>query len=112
MIVTASAKNIPISPKKLARTVEVIKGHKATKALDELLLIDKKGAFYAAKVLKSAIANAEKNFKLNVDSLTVSNIWATDGIKSLRRFKFASRSRIAPIKKYRSNLFVELSYGT
>jgi len=111
MIVTASAINIPISPKKLARTIDVVRGHKATKALDELLLIDKKGAFYAAKVLKSAMANAEKNFKLNIEGLIISKIWATDGIKSLRRYKFASRSRVAVIRKYRSNLFVELSYG-
>src|SRR5687767_11057979 len=106
MIVTANTKNIPISPKKLARVVEFVKGHKALTALDELKLIDKKGAIFGLKVIKSAIANAETNFKLDTSKLVVSKIWATDGIKSLIRYRFASRARVTTIKKYRSNLSV------
>jgi large subunit ribosomal protein L22 len=111
MIVTANVKNVPISPKKLARVVEVVRGHKALKALDELKLLDKKGALFGYKVIKSAVANAEHNFKLDTSKLIVSKIWVADGIKSLRRYRFASRSRISVIRKYRSNLFVELTYG-
>lgn len=112
MIVTASQKNIPISPKKLARVVEVVKGHKAAFALDELKILDKKGAFYASKVLKSAMANAENNFKLDTTRLVISKIWVTDGTKSIKRFRFASRARVVTIQKYRSNLSIELSYGS
>jgi large subunit ribosomal protein L22 len=112
MIVSANTKNIPISPKKLARVVEVVKGHKATFALDELKLLDKKGAIFAEKVIKSAMANAEHNFKLDASKMVVSKIWVTDGMKSLRRYRFASRARVTVIRKYRSNLFVELSYGS
>lgn len=112
MIVTANIINAPISPKKLARVVEVVKGHNAMKAMDELKLIDKKGAFITRKVLKSAIANAETNFKLDTSKLVISKIWATDGIKSLIRYRFASRARVTTIKKYRSNLYIELTYGS
>ncbi|WKZ23813.1 MAG: 50S ribosomal protein L22 [Candidatus Dojkabacteria bacterium] len=111
MIVTAKQINVPMSPKKLARVVEVVKGHTASKALDELKLLPKKGAFYAYKVISSAVANAEHNFKLDTAKLIVSKIWVTDGMKRLRKVRFASRGRVSFVRKYRSNLYVELSYG-
>lgn len=100
-----------MSPKKLARVVEVVKGHNALRAKDELKLMTNKGAFYAYKVISSGIANAEHNFKLDTTKLVVSKIWITDGTKKHRKVRFASRGRITYIQKYRSNLSVELSYG-
>ncbi len=100
-----------MSPKKLARVVEVVKGHNALKALDELKLLPQKGAFYAHKVLSSAVANAEHNFKLDTSKLVISKIWASDGMKRLRKIRFASRGRVTFIRKYRSNLYLELTYG-
>jgi len=111
MIVTAKYINVPMSPKKLARVVEVVKGHNALRAKDELKVLNTKGAFYVYKVVSSAIANAEHNFKLDIAKLVVSKIWVSDGMKQLRRIRFASRGRITYIQKYRSNLYVELSYG-
>jgi large subunit ribosomal protein L22 len=111
MIVTAKQINIPMSQKKLSRVVEVVKGHPALRALDELKLLPQKGAYYAHKVLTSAVANAEHNFKLDINKLMVSKIWASDGVKNLKKYRFASRGRISVIHKYRSNLYIELSYG-
>lgn len=111
MIVTASQINIPMSPKKLARVLEVVKGHNVLRALDELKLLPQKGAFYAYKVVFAAMANAEHNFKLDTSKLMLTKIWSTDGMKKLRKVRFASRGRVTFIRKYRSNLFVELSYG-
>lgn len=111
MIVTAKQINIPMSPKKLARAIEVVKGHKASRALDELKLMSQKGAFYAYKVVFAAVSNAEHNFKLDTSKLVVSKIWAADGMKRLRKIHFASRGRVTFLRRYRSNLFVELTYG-
>lgn len=111
MIVTAKQINIPISPKKLARVVAVVQGHSALKALDELRLLSKKGAYYAYRLLSSAVANAEHNFKLDTTKLVVKSLRAADGMKRLRKIRFASRGRVAFVRKYRANLFVELSYG-
>ncbi|MFZ6022507.1 MAG: large ribosomal subunit protein uL22 [Patescibacteria group bacterium] len=111
MIVTATQINIPMSPKKLARVIEVVKGHNAMRALDELKLLPKKGAFYAHKVISAAVANAEHNFKLDTSKLVVTKIWSTDGMKRLRKVRFASRGRVTFVRKYRANLYVELSYG-
>lgn len=111
MIVTANSKGIAISPKKLARIVEIVKGHPALQAADELALVPKKGAMIVAKVIKAGIANAENNFKLESSKLVVSKIWVTDGTKRIKRVRFASRGRITTVQKYRSNLNVELSYG-
>ena len=111
MIVTASQINIPMSPKKLARVLEVVKGHPALRALDELKLLPQKGAFYVYKVVFAAMANAEHNFKLDTTKLILTKIWSTDGMKKLRKVRFASRGRVVFVRKYRSNLYVELSYG-
>jgi large subunit ribosomal protein L22 len=111
MIVTAKQINIPMSTKKLARVIAVVKGHTALKALDELKLLPQKGAFYAFKVLNSAVANAEHNFKLDTSKLILSKIWTTQGMNNIKRIRFASRGRVTFIQKYRANLYVELSYG-
>lgn len=111
MIVTANIQNISMSAKKLARVVELVKGHPAKKAVDECVLLTNKGAHFIKKVIESAIANAENNFKLDPDKLVVSKIWVTEGTKRYKKYRFASRARISVIHKYRANLFVELSYG-
>jgi|GEM_PF-2007243 len=112
MIVTSSHINIPMSAKKLARVIEVVKGHNAQRALDELKLLPKKGAVYAYKVISSGLANAEHNFKLDPGKLIVTKIWSSDGMKkNMSKIRFASRGRVTFIRKYRANLYVELSYG-
>ena len=111
MIVTSKQINVPMSAKKLARVLEVVKGHNALRAMDELKLLPQKGAFYAYKVVASGVANAEHNFKLDTSKLVVTKIWATSGMNRLRKIRFASRGRVTFIHKYRANLYVELSYG-
>ena len=77
-------------------------------ALDILNFTPRKAAFLIGKTLKSAIANAENNHELDIESLVVKEATATDG-PSFRRFKARARGSGAPIKRRTSHLQIILS---
>jgi large subunit ribosomal protein L22 len=77
-------------------------------ALDILNFTPRKAAFLIGKTLKSAIANAENNHELDVESLVIKEATATDG-PSFRRFKARARGSGAPIKRRTSHLQIILS---
>ena len=56
-----------------------------------------------SKVVLSAAANAENNFNLDPDGLTVKSAQAGDG-RTLRRYKARSRGRSAPRLRRSSNI--------
>ena len=78
------------SAQKLNLVAGLIRGKKAEEALSILTFSPKAMARDVRKVLASAIANAENNHNLDVDSLVVSE--ASVG-KSLSMKRFATRAR-------------------
>ncbi|MEM9627627.1 MAG: 50S ribosomal protein L22 [Pseudomonadota bacterium] len=94
----AMARLLRISPQKLNLVAEMIRGMKAEDALNQLQFSKKAVARDVKKVLMSAVANAENNHGLDVDSLVVSE--ASVG-KSLvmKRFKPRARGRAGRITK-------------
>ena len=78
------------SAQKLNLVAGLIRGKKAEEALSILAFSPKAMARDVKKVLASAIANAENNHNLDVDSLVVSE--ASVG-KSLSMKRFATRAR-------------------
>ena len=94
----AIGRMIRISPRKLNLVAQTIRGKKAEAALNELTFSEKRIATVVKKVLQSAIANAENNHDLDVDSLVVKS--ATVG-KNLvmKRFHARARGRGAGIEK-------------
>ena len=68
----AVTRNIRISPQKLNLVAQLIRGKKVEKALADLTFSRKRIAQDVKKTLQSAVANAENNHSLNVDSLVVS----------------------------------------
>ena len=112
IVVRANIRNVPMSDKKIAPVLDLIRGHKAVYALQELKLINKKASTYIEKLLKSAIANAEHNFKLDPEKLVISKIWATEGSKRYKKYGHGgAKGRVRIIRNYRANIFVELKYG-
>ncbi len=106
MVAKAEAKFIRISPTKVRPVIALIKGAAARDALVKLKVINKKGAFYLGKVLKSALANAkQKGYK--EDNLVISKIIANPG-PALKRFRAASFGRATMIKKRTSHILIEL----
>ena len=78
------------SARKLNLVAGLIRGRKAEEAMNILQFSPKAMAEDVRKVLASAIANAENNHNLDVDSLVVSE--ASVG-KSLSMKRFATRAR-------------------
>ena len=78
------------SAQKLGLVAALIRGRKAEEALNILAFSRKAMARDAAKVLASAIANAENNHDLDVDALVVAE--ASVG-KSITMKRFATRGR-------------------
>ena len=75
----AVTRNIRISPQKLNLVATSIRGKKVEKALADLTFSRKRIAKDVKKTLESAIANAENNHGLDVDSLVVSEAFVGKG---------------------------------
>ena len=103
----AYGKNIRISPKKLRVVAEVVRGQKASEALQFLKFAPKKWADILYKILHSAVANAEHNNKQGSDSLYIEKLVIHKWIV-YKRWNPVSRGRMHPILKRTSNIVLEL----
>nr|WP_235598517.1 50S ribosomal protein L22 [Kosmotoga arenicorallina] len=80
----AVAKYLRISPLKARDVVNAIRGKNVGEAFQILEFSPKKAARLVYKVLRSAVANAENNFGLDVDNLYVSEAVVEDGPRMKR----------------------------
>jgi large subunit ribosomal protein L22 len=94
----AKASNLRISPQKLNLVAQMIRGKKAERALAELTFSQKRIAKDVKKVLESAIANAENNHDLDIDSLVVDQAFVGKNIV-MKRWTPRGRGRIGSIRK-------------
>ena len=94
----AVARTIRISPQKLNLVAALIRGKKVDKALAELEFSRKRIASTVKKTLESAIANAENNHDLDVDSLVVAEAYVGKSIV-MKRFHARGRGRYSRIEK-------------
>ena len=92
MEVKATAQRVRISATKVRQVLALIRGKKASDALLVLKYTPNKGARVTEKVLKSAIANAEHNFGLDMDKLVVKEVKADQG-SYMKRFRPVSMGR-------------------
>ena len=75
----AVAKYIRIAPRKLRIVINLIRGKSVNEAFAILKYTPKVGSEVIEKVLRSAVANAEHNFDMNVDNLVVSSAFVDQG---------------------------------
>ncbi|MFO7965132.1 MAG: 50S ribosomal protein L22 [Desulfobacterales bacterium] len=108
MEVKAVAKYIRISPRKVRILVDGIKGQPVEKGLDSVKFMPQKAAGILEKLIRSAVANADHNLNLDVDSLIIRNI-IVDGGPTLKRFKARARGRGTRILKRTSHITVILA---
>lgn len=92
MEVKATAKYLRVSPRKVRMVIDMIRGKKVREAEAILKFCPNKGAEYAIKVLKSAVANAENNLSLAKEDLVVTKAYVDEG-PSLRRYKPRAQGR-------------------
>jgi large subunit ribosomal protein L22 len=105
MKVKAVANDIGISPQKVRLVIDMVRGKKVDEALSILGFLPTPTAKAVAKIIKSAVANAENNFQMSPAELRITDIFADQG-HTLKRFRPQSRGRISPILKRSSNITV------
>lgn len=103
----AVAKYIRISPRKARLIMNEIRGKKVEEALTRLSFAPQKAAFILKKLINSAVANAEENFDMDVDTLYIKRIFADEG-PTLKRFRPRAMGRATRIGKRTSHLTVVL----
>ena len=101
----AVARTIRTSPQKLNDVATMIRGKKASQALAELEFSQRRIAGTVKKTLESAIANAENNHDLDVDSLIVAEAYVGKSI-TMKRFRVRGRGRSSRILKPFSHLTI------
>ncbi len=101
----AVGRYLQISPYKVRPVLNAIRGKDVSEALQILQFSTKKGARMVEKVLNSAIANAENNFNLDVDSLYIAKCTADDGPR-LKRMNPMARGRASLILKRQSHITI------
>ena len=108
MEVKSTTKYARISPKKARDVARAIQGMPVSAALDTLAYTPRKAADLIGKTLKSAVANAENNFDLIADDLTIKEATVGSG-PTLKRFKPRARGSAAAIRKHSSHIFITLT---
>ena len=94
----ATARFIRISPTKARQVVDLIRGRHVDDARRVLKFTQRGPSVTVAKVLNSAIANAEHNRGLAGDELYVARAWVDEG-PTLRRFRPRALGRATRIRK-------------
>ena len=103
----AVARMLRTSPQKLNLVAAMIRGKKVDKALADLTFSKRRIAVDVKKVLQSAIANAENNHGLDVDSLVVAEAWVGKNLV-MKRGRPRARGRFGKIMKPFSELTIKV----
>ena len=96
---------IRVSQQKLNLVAQLIRGKKVSTALADLTFSRKRIARDVKKTLESAVANAENNHDLDVDSLVVAEAHVGNSLK-LKRWTPRARGRVGRIEKRFSHLTI------
>ena len=104
---TAFAKDntIRVSSLKLANVARSIVNLKASKAVNQLKFSQKRISINVLKVLNAAIANAENNKQLDIDSLFVKEAYVGKSL-TMKRFRPRAKGRATSIHKPFSKLTI------
>ena len=101
----AIARFVRVSPRKARLVVDTIRGKSASEASTILKFTPKGAAEVVAKVLDSAVANAEHNLKIKPETLYVANAFVDEG-PTLKRIQPRAMGRAFKIRKRTSHITV------
>ena len=107
MEVRAVTRYVRISPRKARLVTELIKGKPVEEALTILRFLPKKAARLVDKTLRSALANAEQNPNIDIDTLYIKRIFV-DGGPTMKRWRARAMGRATKILKRSSHITVIL----
>ncbi len=97
-----------MAPRKVRLVVNLVRGLPVAEAEARLSFLRRDAARPVLKLLRSAIANAEHNFKLERSSLRIKSITADAGA-TLKRSRPRAHGRAAPIRKRTTHISLVLS---
>jgi len=103
----ARARYVHMTPMKSRRVADLIRGRNAQDALAVLQFAPQAASGPVAKVLASAVANAENNLKLDPETLWISAAYVDEG-PTLKRFRPRAQGRTYRIRKRTSHITVEV----
>ena len=101
----ATARTVLIAPRKARLVVNLVRGKDVSDAMAILNNLNKKSARLTKKVLVSAVANAENNFKMDKNNLYVKEAYINDG-PIMKRSRIGSRSHIDRHDKKTSHITI------
>jgi large subunit ribosomal protein L22 len=105
--IRAHASHVGISAQKVRLVLDMVRGKPATTAADLLRFTLSGAARPVAKVLQSAMANAEENFGVSRDDLYIYRITA-DEAPTRKWRRFGARGRFKPLLRRSSHITVIL----
>lgn len=106
----ASVKNYRQAPRKVRLLANLVRGKGVVHALEVLAHTKKRAAEPFAKLIKSAVANAENQGE-KADDLKITNVQVDKGF-TFRRYRARARGRGARIDKHTSHIKLELGPST
>ena len=106
----AVAKTVRIAPRKVRLILDLVRGKEVGEAISILKLTNKRSSPVVEKLVKSAVANAEHNYDMDIDNLYISEIYADEG-PTLKRFRPRAQGRATKINKRTSHITVVVEYA-
>lgn len=104
----AIARTVRIAPRKVRLVVDLIRGKQIGEAMAILKFTPKAASPIVEKVLKSAIANAEHNYDLDLENLYVSEAYVNEG-PTMKRYRPRAKGSASPINKRTSHITIVVS---
>jgi large subunit ribosomal protein L22 len=105
---TAKLRYLKISPRKTRLVTDLIKGLSTNEAEAQLLMLPNRASGPILKLLRSAIANAKNNQKLNPDRLWIKDIRVDIGPRQ-KRWRMRARGAVSLIEKKSSHITMVLA---
>src|SRR5438132_11247101 len=103
MEATARARHVRITPTKVRRVIDMIRGRHVDEARRILRFSPLGAAKTVAKILESAVANAEQTPGVIPENLLVKAAWADEG-PTLKRFRPRAYGRATRVRKRTSHI--------
>lgn len=105
MPVTAIAKGVSMSPRKVGVVAALVRGRTVADALTILEHTPRRSALPVKKVIESARANADHNHNYKPDTLKIVSIQVSPG-QRLKRYRPAAHGRALPFQRRTSHIHV------
>ncbi|HJL41933.1 MAG TPA: 50S ribosomal protein L22 [Myxococcales bacterium LLY-WYZ-16_1] len=107
IVARAKLRHLRTSPRKVRLVADLIRGKHVEEALNILQFTQKGSSEPLAKLVKSAVANADQRGGVDIDNLYVGQL-TVDAGPTLKRFMPRAQGRATPILKRTSHVSIAL----